>query len=98
LICKSSSKASNQSQHIETTDLYPDSADDLEIDCCFFDFHEIKASPRNTQNPVTDLLVSEQATQSSSQNAFNQKSEEDMEKNSLTKGTFYVSQHPMSSF
>ena len=50
--------------------LYFDSAEDRETVCCFLDFHEIKDSPRKTQNPVTDLLVSGQEAQSASVKAF----------------------------
>lgn len=41
----------------------------LEMVFCFLDFHEIKESPRNTQNPVTDLLVSKHPAHSESLNA-----------------------------
>ncbi|MDV3194007.1 MAG: hypothetical protein Q8835_03070 [Sweet potato little leaf phytoplasma] len=53
--------------------LYSASAKDLETVGCFFDFHEIKDSPRNTQKPETDFLVSRQAPQSASTKAFNWK-------------------------
>ena len=45
------------SQTATAIDLFSDFAEDCETVCCFFDFHEIKDSPRKTQNPVTDLLV-----------------------------------------
>ena len=45
------------SQTATAIDLYLDSAEDHETVCCFFDFHEIKDSPRKTQNPMTDFLV-----------------------------------------
>ena len=54
---------------------YSDSAEDLEIVCYLLDFQEIKDSPRKTQNPVTDFLVSRQATQSTSVKAFKGRSD-----------------------
>ena len=57
--------------HVTTAiDRYSASADDLDIVCCFLDFHDIKESPRKTQNLVTDLLESGQPVQSESQKAF----------------------------
>ena len=56
-------------------DLYYASVEDLETISCFFDLQEIKASPRNTQYPVKDFLVSRQLTQFASQNAISYKSE-----------------------
>ena len=41
--------------------LYSDLADDLETTCYFLYFHDIKDSPRNTQKPKIDLLLSTQA-------------------------------------
>ena len=57
------------SQTATAIDLFSDFAEDRETVCCFFDFHEIKDSPRKTQNPVTDLLVLGHEAQSASQNA-----------------------------
>ena len=57
------------SQTATAIDLFSDFAEDCETVCCFFDFHEIKDSPRKTQNPVTDLLVLGHEAQSASQNA-----------------------------
>ena len=56
-------------------DLYSTSVEDFETISCFFDLQEIKASPRNTQYPVKDFLVSGQLAQSASQNALSCKSE-----------------------
>ena len=48
---------SHISSHVvEAIALYSASAEDLEMVACFLDFHEIKESPRNMQNPVTDFL------------------------------------------
>lgn len=47
------------------------SVDDLEIIRCFLVFHEIKASPRHTQKPVKNFLVSAHAAQSKCENALN---------------------------
>ena len=43
--------------------LYSASTEDLETIDCFLDFHETNESPKNTQNPVVDLLVSTQDAQ-----------------------------------
>lgn len=51
--------------------LYSASANDLDIDVCFLDFHETCADPKYTQKPVTGRLVSLHATQSTSQKAVN---------------------------
>ena len=56
-------------------DLYSTSAEDFETISCFFNLQEIKASPRNTQYPVKDFLVSGQPTQSASHIALSCKSE-----------------------
>ena len=48
-------------------DLYFDSAEDLNTTCCFLLFQEISESPKNTQNPVIDLLVSGHVAQSALQ-------------------------------
>ena len=58
------------SQIATTMARYSDSAEDLKIVCCFLDFQETRDSPRKTQNPVTDLLVSRQEAQSTSVKAF----------------------------
>jgi len=47
--------------------LYSDLAKDFETTCWFLHFQEIRESPRNTQKPETDLLVSMQAAQLASQ-------------------------------
>ena len=39
---------------------YSASAEDWDTIDCFLDFHDIKESPKNTQYPVVDLLVSTQ--------------------------------------
>ena len=46
--------------------LYSDSAsaEDLKTVVCFFDFHEIIASPKNTQYHVTNLFMSLRVAQS----------------------------------
>lgn len=49
---------------MEAMELYSNFADDWEIIVCFIDFYEIKESPRNTQKPVIDLLVSAHPAQS----------------------------------
>ena len=46
------------SQTAIAMDLYSDSAEDRDIVYCFLDFHEMRDSPKKTQNPITDLLVS----------------------------------------
>ena len=51
-------------------DLYSASTNDLETVCCFLDFLEIRESPRKTQKPVTDLLVSGHEVQSTSAKAL----------------------------
>ena len=51
-------------------DLYSTLADDLETDCCFLDFLEIRESPRKTQKPVTNILVSGHEVQSASTKAL----------------------------
>ena len=67
----SNERSQVSSQVAFAIDLYSASADDLETVCCFFDFQEIKESPRNTQKPLTDLLLSRQPAQSESAKAFN---------------------------
>ena len=76
---KSFNRASNQviSQTVKAMALYSASAKDLETIDCFLDFHEINESPKNTQNPVVDLLVSTQDAQSASVKAFKWKSDLD---------------------
>ena len=49
---------------------YPTLAEDRETMPCFLDFHEIKESPRKTQKPLMDLLISLQAPQSESAEAL----------------------------
>ena len=73
------------SQTTATIALYSASAEDLETVCCFFDFQDIKESPRNTQYPVIDLLVSGQPAQSESEKDFKCKLLEE-EKNSPCPG------------
>ena len=58
------------SQTATAIDLYSDFAEDLETICCFFDFHEIKDSPRNMQKQVIDLLMLGHEAQSASAKAF----------------------------
>ena len=43
----------------------------------FFDFQEIRESPRNTQKPVVDRLVSGHVAQSELEKAFNLSEEEE---------------------
>lgn len=49
---------------------YSASAEDREVVDCFFDFQETNESPRKTQKPVTERLVSGQEAQSASQKAW----------------------------
>lgn len=49
------------SQQTAAIDLYSASVDDRLMVTCFFDFHEIKESPRKTAKLVTDRPVSGQA-------------------------------------
>ena len=44
--------------------LYSALAENLETIDYFLDFHKTNESPKNTQNPVVDLLVSTQDAQS----------------------------------
>lgn len=46
--------------------LYSTSAEDRETVGCFFNFQEIRESPREIQKPVTDRQVSGHAPQSAS--------------------------------
>ena len=55
--------------------LYSASADDLETVGCFFDLQDISESPRNTEYPVTLLLVSKHLAQSLSVKAFKVRSD-----------------------
>ena len=57
--------------------LYSASTENLETTDCFLDFHEIKESPKKTQYPVVDLLVSTQDAQSTFVYAFKCKSDLD---------------------
>jgi hypothetical protein len=52
------------SQETATIEQYSASADDLEIVCYFFDFQEIKESPKNAQKPVTEHPMSGHPAQS----------------------------------
>lgn len=72
---RSSSKCTNNVRSAVTLliDLYSASAEDKEIDTCFFDFHEIGAPPRVMKKPLTDLLESLQDAQSASQKANKEK-------------------------
>ena len=49
-------------------------ADDREIVCCFFDFHDTSDFPRKTQNPVNERRISGHDPQSASANAFKDRS------------------------
>ena len=51
--------------------LYSASKELLEMVCCFFDFQEIRDSPRYMEKLVTNFLVSGQVAQSKSLYAFN---------------------------
>ena len=51
--------------------LYSASAEERDTVCYFLDFQEINESPRKTQKPLIDLLVSGQVAQSESTKAFN---------------------------
>ena len=53
------SRANNNinSQVMFVMERYSTSADDLEIICCFFDFHQISKSPIKMQKPMIDLVV-----------------------------------------
>lgn len=68
------------SQQVEAIDRYSASIEDLKTVCCFFDFQEMRESPRNIQNPKTDRLVLGHPAQSESQNALRRESDEE-EKN-----------------
>jgi len=46
--------------------LYSDSVEDLETQSCFLLFQDIKESPRNIHQPVTERRVSGQLAQSAS--------------------------------
>jgi len=52
-------------------------AEEWETVCCFFDFHEIKESPKKTQKPVIKRRVSGHPAQSESQKAFKCEAEVD---------------------
>ena len=58
------------SQGVTAIALYSASADDLEIVDCFFALQEINESPKKTQYPVTDFLVSGQEAQSESESEY----------------------------
>ena len=72
MIWKSLSKGISHinSQTTDAIALYSASAEDLETVCCFFDFQDIKESPRNTQYSVIGLLISRQLAQSESEKDF----------------------------
>ena len=76
--CKSLSKDLIHmiSQQATAMARYSTLAEDWEMVRYFLDFQETKESPRNKQKPVTDFLVSGQATQSASQKALSLKSDE----------------------
>lgn len=57
----------------ESRALNPASAEDYETVGCFFDFHEIKDSPKKTQKPEMERQVSILAPQSASRNALEMK-------------------------
>ena len=57
------------SEVVAATARYSASAEDVETVFCFFDFQEISASPKNTQNPVMERLVVKQVPQSASEKA-----------------------------
>ena len=50
--------------------LYLASVEDLETIDCFLERQEMRESPRNIQNPVTDRQVSKHPAQSESQKAL----------------------------
>lgn len=54
-------------------DLYSASAEDKEIDTCFFDFQEIGGCPRVMKKPLMDLLESLKDAQSTSQSTSKEK-------------------------
>ena len=56
---------------------YSASADERDTMLCFFDFHKISDSPRNTQKPLVDLFVSLQVAQSESTKAFSWTNEDE---------------------
>ena len=68
VITKWSKSHLSQMTSLETEESarYSASAEDLDIVGCFFYFHDIKASPRNTQEPNVDLRVSNHPPQSAS--------------------------------
>lgn len=65
-MCKSLSKERSHiiSRVTFTMDLYSASAEDQETVNCFFNFQDIRESPRNTQKSLMDLRVSRQDAQS----------------------------------
>ena len=58
------------SQGVTAIALYSASADDLETVDCFFALQEINESPKKTQYPVIDFLVSGQEAQSESESVY----------------------------
>lgn len=59
------------SQEVAAKARYSASAEDLDTVLYFLAFHDTSASPRNTQKPVVDFLVSEHEAQSASEKPFN---------------------------
>ena len=55
--------------------LYLASAEDWEMVDCFLAFQDTRESPRKTQKPVTECLVSRQAPQSASKKALSWRDE-----------------------
>ena len=90
--CKSFNRYNSHvtSHVVVAMDLYSALAEDLETMDCFFDLNDINESPRNTQYPVRDFLVSGQPAQSASQYAFSCKSESQEKKYHLTWSSFYI--------
>lgn len=64
--CKSFKSWCNQtiSQEVAAKARYSTSAEDLDIVCCFFAFHDTKASPKNIKKRVVDLQESRHEVQS----------------------------------
>ena len=64
--CRSNRLSQITSLETEERARYSASAEDLDTVVCFFYFHDIKASPRNTQELDVDLCVSKHPPQSAS--------------------------------
>lgn len=75
MIDRSSRSQTNKVSSVVTIhiDRYLDSAKDKEIEACFLDLQEIRAPSRLMKNPLTDLHVSLQEAQSTSQKAIREK-------------------------